>query len=49
MKHFYQINLVKEGRHTWQIVKAETEAEARAMMPEDHEIILVKNKGPVEE
>lgn len=48
MKHFYLINLVKEGRHTWQIVKAETEAEARALMPEDHEIVRVKDNSPVE-
>lgn len=47
MKHFYQIHLVTEGRHTVQIVKAETEDLARAMMPEGAEIVQVVDKGPV--
>jgi hypothetical protein len=49
MKRFYAVNLVTEGRHTVQIVKAETEAKARAMMPEGAEIVKVVDKGPVEE
>jgi len=48
MKHFYQVNLLSEGRHWLQIVRAESEAEARAMITDGAEIISVVDKGPVE-
>ena len=48
MKHFYKVMLVNEGRHTVQIVKAENEEAARAMMPTGAEITNVEDKGPVE-
>lgn len=47
MKRFYLIRVVKLGKMSIQIVKAESEADARAMMPVDVEILDVQEKGLV--